>query len=62
MDDLEDNRQYLPIDKACSIMSQMFEALEILHQVGYTHNDIKPGNIMLDDNLNMILIDIGFTT
>ena len=43
-------------------MSQVFQALEVLHSVGYIHNDIKPANIMLDMNLDATLIDLGFTS
>ena len=44
------------------IFNQIFDALQLLHSVGFTHNDIKPANIMLDANLNATLIDFGYTT
>ena len=44
------------------IFNQIFDALQLLHFYGYTHDDIKPANIMLDVNLNATLIDLGYTT
>jgi serine/threonine protein kinase len=41
----------------------MVEALEIVHNTGYTYNDLKPQNIMVDKDDNgydrAILIDFG---
>ena len=48
--------------KFMKIANQLLNALYILHSVGYTHNDIKPSNIMIDSNYNVTLIDLGFTT
>jgi serine/threonine protein kinase len=45
----------------------MLNSFQNLHNIGYTHNDIKPGNIMIDiapDNRSQIkttLIDFGFS-
>lgn len=44
------------------IMRGVFKALEQVHQAGYTHNDIKTNNIMLDSEYNAYLVDLGFTT
>lgn len=41
-------------------MIQIFKALKLLHLVGYNHNDIKPNNVMIDGELNVTLIDLGF--
>jgi len=43
----------------------VIDALQLIHSAGYTHNDIKPANIMLDindqeDKLKVTLIDFGF--
>ena len=39
-------------------------ALELLHETGHTHNDIKNANIMLDNynetSFDLILIDYGY--
>ena len=44
------------------VLNNVFDALELLHSVGCTHNDIKPANIMIDSNYNAALIDLGYTT
>lgn len=42
------------------IFGSLLEAVFALHSSGITHNDIKPGNIILDpDTLRVRLIDMG---
>jgi serine/threonine protein kinase len=47
------------------IWTQLLESLKNLHKVGYTHNDIKPANIMFDisseTQVKATLIDFGFS-
>ena len=64
LSDYMENRDtgFITIDKVLKIMSNVYEALEQLHSVGYVHNDLKPSNIMLDNNLDATLIDLGFTS
>ncbi len=43
-------------------LNQMLDALEYIHSrkpVGIMHLDIKPANIMIDENDNVVLIDFG---
>ncbi len=40
-------------------LEQILNALEHVHNHNILHLDIKPGNIMIDDNNNAILIDFG---
>ena len=46
------------------VISQVMNALQAMHYVGYTHNDIKPANIMIDfmdaGQIKATLIDFGF--
>ena len=61
-DYIDENNDQIKPKYTLKIMSQMFQALEILHSIGYNHNDIKPSNIMIDSSFNATLIDFGFTT
>ena len=52
------------LKQATEILSQMIEGLQILHQKGYLHRDIKPVNILLKkkneaDKFVNIYLDLG---
>ena len=40
-------------------LNQLLSAFEYIHSHGVTHLDLKPGNIMIDRNDNVVLIDFG---
>ncbi len=44
---------------ALSIFAQVAAALEKVHAAGIVHRDIKPGNIMIDEDHRAILMDFG---
>lgn len=41
---------------------QMIDAFEYLHSKGISHRDMKPDNIMLDDEFNLKIADFGFSS
>ena len=54
----------LSIPTVYDVITQLIERLKVLHNKGFTHNDIKPGNIMtgFNDPQNIYLIDFGLAT
>lgn len=42
-----------------SMLAQMAGALQVVHEVGVLHRDLKPGNIMLRNDDSIALIDFG---
>lgn len=42
-----------------AITKDLVPALKYLHQVGIIHKDIKPDNIMIDEDLFPVLVDFG---
>lgn len=49
----------LPISQAVSIAMQTAEALEYTHGEGVVHRDIKPHNLLLDEDGNVKILDLG---
>ncbi len=42
-----------------SMTAQLFTAVVKLHNIGYVHADIKPGNVLASDDFKVNLIDFG---
>ncbi|MEV7979347.1 protein kinase [Streptomyces sp. NPDC086519] len=57
----EDIRQYgaMPSDKALRITADVLAALEISHEMGLVHRDIKPGNVMMTKRGVVKVMDFG---
>jgi len=52
-------RNRLEVRKAFFIVGEVLGALYKLHQAQLVHRDIKPGNIMIDRDSRVILMDLG---
>lgn len=49
----------LPQSKRYIILLGIAEGMKYLHSIGITHRDLKPGNIVLDDNFYPYISDFG---
>jgi len=58
LDYLKENAPVEPV-KACSILSQVGEALAYAHRHGIVHRDVKPANIAIDEDGGVKLMDFG---
>jgi serine/threonine protein kinase len=56
-----DVRQFgaMPADKALKITADVLAALEISHEMGLVHRDIKPGNVMMTKRGVVKVMDFG---
>lgn len=48
-----------PVEDALELMIQVTSGLEAAHDLGVVHRDIKPDNLMLDDEATVKIIDFG---
>src|ERR1043166_5329929 len=49
----------IPVDEALTIATQIGDALEAAHDLGITHRDLKPGNVMIRSDGSVKVLDFG---
>ena len=49
----------LPLDQILKIITQLSRALQHAHARGLVHRDVKPSNILIDEDGNSLLTDFG---
>lgn len=59
LDSLLKEKGPLPALKVVDVLRQAADGLQAAHAVGIVHRDIKPHNLMLDDQGNVKLVDFG---
>ncbi|WP_299797998.1 serine/threonine-protein kinase [uncultured Maribacter sp.] len=50
---------FLPLPQVMNVLQDILFGLEYLHNSGFYHNDIKPGNILMDGQQTAVLADYG---
>jgi hypothetical protein len=49
------------IKTACEVMLKIAQAMQHAHQSDVIHRDLKPGNILIDDRLEPVVLDFGLS-
>ena len=55
-----DRAGWLPEPRVRAFGAQVARGLAALHAAGWTHADVKPANVRVDDDGRAVLIDLGF--
>lgn len=48
-----------PLERQITLLGQVLQALEYLHRRNILHRDIKPGNVLVDANFQVKVLDFG---
>ncbi len=55
-----DRKDPIPLERAWSFTRQLLRGLDAVHRAGVVHRDVKPGNVMLDEVQDrIVLMDFG---
>ncbi|MHC4549843.1 MAG: FHA domain-containing serine/threonine-protein kinase [Planctomycetota bacterium] len=54
-----EEREFLPVDESLSMAQQVLSALEYAHKFKLLHRDVKPGNILLNNEGKVKVVDFG---
>ena len=54
--------RHIPEEELWSIFLQCMKGLAYVHDLGVIHRDIKPGNILMDNNMTIKIGDFGVST
>jgi serine/threonine protein kinase len=57
----EGRRSILSIEFVNNLIPALYRAVRAIHAAGYVHSDIKPENILINEDYEPILIDFGST-
>lgn len=55
-------REPLVVEEALDVVLALCDAVSAIHQTGLLHCDLKPSNIMIDDDNRPTVIDLGLAT
>lgn len=63
IEDYQSRKKEMDPENACWIMSRILDALRFLHYNGVVHGDVKPQNIIVQDNTHAaVLVDYGLAS
>ena len=54
-----EERGHLPVDEAADILQQICFALQTAHNEGILHRDLKPQNVMVEEQGRVVVMDFG---
>ncbi len=54
-----DRHGSLPLEQTRAIVAQICKGLEAAHDAGVVHRDLKPGNVLIDEQQQVKIIDFG---
>lgn len=49
----------LSVEEAVRLVYRLCQAIEYAHHEGILHRDLKPGNVLVDNNMQPVIIDFG---